>query len=134
MGQALRTGLCGTLLGLVLSVPAPVSADYIEDVAVGTATVAANVFYVPAKLAYAALGGITGGFAYVLTGANYQVAERVWNPSLGGDYILNRSHIQGEETIYFSAPIPSAGNMLMTPAARTLAPSIEPSRTAQLSR
>ena len=134
MGQALRTGLCGTLLGLVLSVPAPVSADYIEDVAVGTATVAANVFYVPAKLAYAALGGITGGFAYVLTGANYQVAERVWNPSLGGDYILNRSHIRGEETIYFSAPIPSAGNMLMTPAARTLAPSIEPSRTAQLSR
>ena len=134
MGQALRTGLCGTLLGLVLSVPAPVSADYIEDVAVGTATVAANVFYVPAKLAYAALGGITGGFAYVLTGANYQVAERVWNPSLGGDYILNRSHIRGEETIYFSAPIPSADNMRMTPAARTLAPSIEPSRTAQLSR
>ena len=134
MGQAVRIGLCGTLLGLVLSAPAPVSADYIEDAGVGTATVAANVFYVPAKLAYATLGGITGGFAYVLTGANYQVAERVWNPSLGGDYILNRNHIQGEETIYFSAPIPSAGNILMTPAARTLAPSIEPSRTAQLSR
>ncbi len=134
MGQALRIGLCGTLLGLVLGAPAPVSADYIEDVGVGTATVAANVFYVPAKLAYATLGGITGGFAYVLTGANFQIAERVWNPSLGGDYILNRSHIRGDETIYFSAPIPSAGNMLMTPTARTLTPSSEPSRTAQLSR
>ena len=134
MGQALRIGLCGTLLGLVLGAPAPVSADYIEDVGVGTATVAANVFYVPAKLVYATLGGITGGFAYVLTGANFQIAERVWNPSLGGDYILNRSHIRGAETIYFSAPIPSAGNMLMTPGARTLAPSSESSRTAQLSR
>ena len=134
MGQAIRIGLCGTLLGLLLSAPAPVSADYIEDVGIGTATVAANVFYVPAKLAYATIGGITGSFAYVLTGANYQVAERVWNPSLGGDYILNRSHLRGQETIYFSAPIPSADDMRMSPADRTLAPSAEPSRTAQLAR
>ena len=134
MGKAIRIGLCGTLLGLLLSAPVPVSADYIEDVGIGTATVAANVFYVPAKLAYATLGGITGGFAYVLTGANYQVAERVWNPSLGGDYILNRSHLRGQETIYFSAPIPSADDMRMSPADRTLAPSAEPSRTAQLAR
>ena len=71
-------------------------------------TVAANVVYVPAKLAYAALGGITGSFAYVLTGSNYQVAERVWAPSLGGDYILSRRHIRGQEPINFSAAHPSA--------------------------
>ena len=111
MGKAVRMGMCRTLLGLLLSTPTPVSADYIEDFGAGTATVAANVFYVPTKLAYAALGGITGGFAYLLTGANYQIAERVWHSSLGGDYILSRNHIRGQETIYFSAPIPVAGGI-----------------------
>jgi hypothetical protein len=96
------------VLALVLSAPPPVSADYLDDAGIGAATVAANVVYVPAKLAYAAIGGFTGSFAYVLTGSNYQVAERVWAPSLGGDYILSRRHIRGQEPIYFSAPHPSA--------------------------
>lgn len=81
-------------------------ADYLEDAGIGTATVAANVVYIPTKLGYALLGGLTGGVAYVLTGANYEVAERVWNPSMGGNYILNTDHLRGSETIYFSAPRP----------------------------
>ena len=70
----------------VLVVPALAEiarADYLEDAGMGTATVAANVVYVPVKLGYALLGGMTGGVAYVLTGANYNVAERVWVPSHG---------------------------------------------------
>ena len=125
MGKTLRIGLCSSLLGLLLSAPTIVSADYVEDAGIGTATVAANVFYIPAKLAYATLGGITGSFAYVLTGANYQIAERVWNPSLGGDYILSREHIRGQETIYFSAPIPPTD--MMSPANSALAPAPDPS-------
>ena len=114
MGKAIRLGLWGALLGFLFSAPTPVSADYLEDAGLGTATLAANVFYVPAKLAYATLGGITGSVAYVLTGSNYRVAEQVWKPSLGGDYILSRRHIQGQDTIYFSAPIPSADNTEVT--------------------
>ncbi len=79
-------------------------ADFLSDAGVGVATVGANVIYMPAKLTYAALGGITGSFAYVLTGANYQVAERIWTPSLGGNYVLTPNHIRGQETIYFSGP------------------------------
>jgi hypothetical protein len=67
--------------------------------------VLANVFYMPAKLVYATLGGITGSFAYVLTGANYEVAERVWNPSLGGNYVLTPDQLRGSQPIYFSAPV-----------------------------
>ena len=125
MGRTLRIGLCGSLLGLLLSAPVTVSADYVEDAGIGTATVAANVFYIPAKLAYATLGGITGSLAYVLTGANYRVAERVWNPALGGDYILSRDHIRGQETIYFSAPLPPP-NGSMSPANSALAPAADP--------
>ncbi len=108
MGKTLSVLLCGSALGLMLSAPPSVSAnpDYLEDAGLGTATVAANVFYIPAKLTYATLGGITGGLAYVLTGTNREVAERVWKPSMGGDYVLRQQHIRGEETIYFSAPRP----------------------------
>lgn len=108
MGKTLSVLLCGSMLGLVLSAPPPVLAnpDYLEDAGIGTATVAANVFYIPAKLTYATLGGITGGLAYLLTGTNREIAERVWTPSMGGDYVLRHQHIRGEETIYFSAPRP----------------------------
>lgn len=108
MGKTLSAILCGSVLGLMLNTPPPVSAnpDYIEDAGLGTATVAANVFYIPAKLTYATLGGITGGLAYLLTGTNREIAERVWKPSMGGDYIVKRRHIQGAETLYFSAPHP----------------------------
>ena len=106
MGKTLSALLCGSVL--MFSTPSTVSAaaDYIEDAGIGTATVAANVFYIPAKLTYATLGGITGGLAYLLTGTNREVAERVWTPSMGGDYVLKQRHIRGEETIYFSAPRP----------------------------
>ena len=106
MGKTLLALLCGSVL--MLSTPSTVSAtaDYLEDAGIGTVTVAANVFYIPAKLTYATLGGITGGLAYLLTGTNREIAERVWTPSMGGDYVLRHQHIRGEETIYFSAPRP----------------------------
>ena len=106
MGKTLSVLLCGSVL--MFGTPSTVSAtaDYLEDAGIGTATVAANVFYIPAKLTYATLGGITGSLAYVLTGTNREIAERVWKPSMGGDYVLKRQHIRGEETIYFSAPHP----------------------------
>ena len=106
MGKTLLALLCGSVLMLSTPSTASATADYLEDAGFGTATVAANVFYIPAKLTYATLGGITGGLAYVLTGTNREIAERVWKPSMGGDYVLRQQHIRGEETIYFSAPRP----------------------------
>ncbi|MCY4386868.1 MAG: hypothetical protein OXC18_07150 [Desulfurellaceae bacterium] len=106
MGKTLSALLCGSVLMLSTPSTASATADYLEDAGIGTATVAANVFYIPAKLTYATLGGITGGLAYLLTGTNREIAERVWTPSMGGDYVLRRQHIRGEEIIYFSAPRP----------------------------
>ena len=115
MGKMFRRWLSGGISGIVasgivicmLAVPAfsgIARADYLEDAGMGTAAVAANVVYVPVKLGYALLGGVTGGVAYVLTGANYNVAERVWVPSMGGNYVLSTDHIRGTERIQFSAP------------------------------
>lgn len=90
----------------MLAVPAGVRADDIdragEDAGLGMATVLANVFYVPVKVGYAAVGGITGGLAWALTGGNRAVAERIWVPAVGGDYVLTRDMVSGGEAIQFT--------------------------------
>lgn len=104
MRKIVRQWVAGVMLTAMLVSPALAQAGYTEDAGMGTATVAANLLYVPAKLVYATLGGLTGGFAYVLTGANYEVAERVWTPSLGGNYVVTPEHLRGSQPLYFSAP------------------------------
>lgn len=83
----------------------PVRAEeesYSNDFGMGMASVGVNLLYMPAKLVYATLGGVTGGFAYVLTGGNFDVADKVWAPSLGGNYVVTPAHLRNEETLYFS--------------------------------
>ncbi len=79
-----------------------------KGVGVGAGTMAGNVLYVPAKLAYGLLGGIGGGAAWALTGGNKQVADTVWRSSLGGDYIITPDMIQGKERVHFSGPTDTA--------------------------
>lgn len=105
MGRKVQRWVGSGLCALLLTTPALARADFLEDAGMGTATVLANVIYMPTKLVYATLGGITGGFAYLLTGANYEVAERVWTPSLGGNYVLVPEQLRGNQPIYFSAPV-----------------------------
>ena len=73
-----------------------------RDAGIGLATVVANLFYMPAKVGYAAVGGLTGGLTYALTGGNLDAAEKVWVASGGGDYVLSPEHLQGREKIQFS--------------------------------
>jgi hypothetical protein len=108
MGKNLKQKLTAGLFAFVLALPAGARADFAEDAGMGTATVLANVVYIPTKLVYATLGGVTGGFAYLLTGGNYTAAEKVWTPSLGGNYVLNTNQVWGQEPIMFSGEITSA--------------------------
>jgi hypothetical protein len=73
-----------------------------SDFGIGVVTALANVVYMPVKVTYGIMGGITGGFAYVLSGANRDVAEGVWVPSLGGDYVLTTRHMTGREQVHFN--------------------------------
>ena len=73
-----------------------------SDFGIGVVTALANIVYMPVKVTYGVMGGITGGFAYVLSGANRNVAEGVWVPSLGGDYVLTTDHMTGREQVHFN--------------------------------
>lgn len=66
--------------------------------------VAANLFYVPAKLLYAGLGAVTGAAAMVLS-LDPGVASAIWAKSLGGDYFVTASHVSGEDSLAFAGTI-----------------------------
>jgi hypothetical protein len=84
----------------------PVAADdenrFATDFGYGVGAFFTNLLYMPTKFTYATLGAITGGFAYVLTGFNYNVGKSVWVPSTGGDYVITPAMLRGDDPIYFS--------------------------------
>ena len=77
---------------LVLAVAAPAWAED-ENVwsraGKGVATGLANVLYIPAKIIYAGVGGLVGGLAYCVTVGDMEVANSIWEPSVGGSYVLS---------------------------------------------
>src|SRR5947208_9031287 len=106
-----RTRGCAAVLalGACLGTATPARAGYLEDAGWGTLTVLTNVVYMPAKITYAVLGGLTGGFAFALTGGDLKTAETVWVTSMGGTYVVTPGMLQGEEPIVFTGT-PSGTN------------------------
>jgi hypothetical protein len=82
--------------------PAGAEESFAADFGVGVGAVATNLLYVPAKIVYATLGGITGGFAYLLTGGNLGVGRAIWVPSMGGTYVITPAMLRGRERVYFT--------------------------------
>ena len=60
-----------------------------------------TLVYFPLKFVYASLGGIIGGFTYVLTGFDLETAQHVWKPSIYGTYVITPSNLKGEEPVRF---------------------------------
>ena len=60
-----------------------------------------TLVYLPFKVVYAALGGIIGGFTYVLTGGDLETAKTVWEPSFYGTYVITPAHLKGDEAVRF---------------------------------
>ncbi|MDT3776020.1 hypothetical protein PJI16_00400 [Nitrospira sp. MA-1] len=62
---------------------------------------ALSILYTPVKVVYAGVGGIFGGFVYLVTAGNERAAQSVWDASLKGDYWLTPDHLQGNEPVRF---------------------------------
>jgi hypothetical protein len=77
------------------------SRDTASEAGLGAASVLLSIPYGAVKIAYAILGGITGGFTYALTGGNLKAAESVWDSSLRGTYIITPDHLRGEKPVRF---------------------------------
>lgn len=97
-----RSMVAGAVLAASIVAPQAARAEFLEDAGWGTLTVLSNVFYMPAKVLYATTGGITGGFAYGLTGGDLDTANDVWVPAMGGTYVLTPGMIRGDDPISFA--------------------------------
>ncbi|WNM61341.1 hypothetical protein [Candidatus Nitrospira neomarina] len=87
-------------------VAAPVVAENSEnsdDSSLGlqVASGALSILYTPFKVVYAGVGGLFGGFVYLLTGGNEPAAQSIWDASLKGTYYLTPDHLQGNEPVRF---------------------------------
>src|SRR5262249_61209823 len=78
---------------------AATGSDTWSTVGWGVLTGLANVVYIPAKLAYAGLGGGAGGPALGLTGGDTKAAEAVWDPAPFGKCLLTPAMAQGEGAV-----------------------------------
>jgi hypothetical protein len=97
--------VAGVLGGTVTRVPAEEQDhQYATDFGMGLGALGVNLFYMPAKLVYSLLGGITGSFAYGLTGGNLNIGRAIWKPTLGGTYVVTPRMLRGQEPILFSGP------------------------------
>jgi hypothetical protein len=67
----------------------------------GAASFFMTIPYGLAKVVYATLGGIIGGFTYVLTAGNDRAAKSVWHTSLRGTYVITPEHLRGEKAVRF---------------------------------
>jgi hypothetical protein len=85
----------------------PARAEFLEDAGWGVLTVFSNLGYMPLKLVYSTLGGVTGGLAYVCTAGHMETAQNIWVTSMGGTYVLTPGMLKGQDPIAF-AGTPSA--------------------------
>jgi hypothetical protein len=101
-------------LAAVLGISAPAQAGFLEDAGWGTLAVVSNLGYMPAKLVYSVLGGVTGGLAWGLTAGDLDTSKNIWTTAMGGTYVLTPSHLRGQEPVTF-AYFPSSQPLAATP-------------------
>jgi hypothetical protein len=93
----LGAGFCAWL------VVAPTSAwaGYLSEAGLGTASMFSTLIYGPVKLTWAILGGTIGGLGYLFSVGNLDAANKIWIPSLGGNYVITPEMLTGEQAIHF---------------------------------
>jgi len=72
-----------------------------NEVGYGALSALTSLVYAPVKVAYALVGGIIGGFAWLLSAGDYQVMYAVVTPAVRGDYVVTPSHLRGERELEF---------------------------------
>ena len=60
-----------------------------------------SLVYAPVKVVYALGGALVGGFAWVFSAGDNDVARAVVTPAVRGDYVITPSILRGEDDLEF---------------------------------
>jgi hypothetical protein len=92
----------GLAIAMSVGVAAPALADEpTNELKTGASCVLANVVYMPAKLLYAAGGGLVAGAAYLFSAGDKDVAKPILDAAVGGDYVVQPDHLKGDKQLSF---------------------------------
>ena len=73
----------------------------VEEAGLGVASALLTLPYGVSKMLYAGMGGVVGGFTWVLSGGDTEAAEAVWDASMNGTYVITPEHLRGREAVRF---------------------------------
>jgi hypothetical protein len=76
------------------------------DLGLGVASVFCSIPYGVIKVSMGLLGGIVGGFTYVLSGLDRRAADAVWYTTIEGDYLVTTDHLRGKKDLRFTGVPP----------------------------
>lgn len=79
------------------------------DIGLGAASFLLSIPYGAAKVSLAIVGGVVGGFTYVLSGGDRKAAESVWYTTIEGDYVVTPDHLRGKKDLRFTG-VPPEGS------------------------
>ena len=71
------------------------------EAGLGVAAGLISLLYAPAKVLYAAGGGLVAGLAYVVSAGDQQIVDPILTPALRGDYVITPAHLRGERPLEF---------------------------------
>ena len=60
-----------------------------------------SLVYAPVKVVYALGGGLVGGFAWIFSAGDNDVARAVVTPAVRGDYVVTPGILRGEKDLEF---------------------------------
>jgi hypothetical protein len=60
-----------------------------------------NLLYGPAKILLAGLGTLTAGLGYAVTAGDVDVARKILDSSVMGNYVLEPEHLTGAQKLEF---------------------------------
>ncbi len=73
--------------------------DLATNAGIGVASVVCSIPYGVLKVAGAVVGGVVGGFTYLLSGFDKRAADSVWYTTMGGDYIVTPDNLRGKKDL-----------------------------------
>ena len=59
--------------------------------------VLSSAIYSPIKVQYALVGAFTGGVAWAVSRGKTELAQKIWEPSLGGEYLITPQVLRGSK-------------------------------------
>ena len=71
----------------------------------GAACLIITPVYGAFKLAYAGLGALGGGLTWIFTGGDDRSAQKIWDSSMKGTYLITPEHLRGNKPINFVGPV-----------------------------